>query len=65
MLLPPDESERTLPADVALAVPAAALGEVLAEAGVTPGPAEASVTLAAEDLVSHAAEMTVLVRCWE
>ncbi|MBC7158167.1 MAG: trypsin-like peptidase domain-containing protein, partial [Rhodobacteraceae bacterium] len=66
MLLPqPAEGGRVLPPEISFAAPAAALAEVLADAGIAATPAAAGApALAAEDLARRAAEMTVRVACW-
>ena len=65
LLSPPDAGGRALPADVALARDAAALRRVLAEAGVAAEAAAPAAALPPERLAERAAEMTVLVSCWE
>ena len=64
MLLAPRAGERQLPRDVAFAVDAPALAAFLAENGVTPGESAAGEPMAPEDLALLAADLTVLVSCW-
>ncbi len=66
MVLPRDENgARRLPDDVSFAADAAALAEVLEEAGVSLRPATRQGALAPEDLARLATGMTVMVSCWE
>ena len=67
LLLPaPDASARALPPDVRYAVDAQALAAFLSDAGFSSLLApEAAPAMAPEDLVIAAADMTVLVSCWE
>ena len=56
---------RQLPGDVAFSVDALALADFLGLNGVTKAaPAEAGDAMAPEDLTALAADMTVLVSCW-
>lgn len=64
MLLPRTEGARTLPGDVAFAADADALAAFLGENGLTLPTAAESNDLAPEDLAVLAADMTVLVNCW-
>ncbi|MEM8824667.1 MAG: serine protease [Pseudomonadota bacterium] len=66
MLLPdPDLGGRVLPPDVAVAVQAATLRPILAEAGVKVELGAEATAVAPEDLATKAAGMTALVSCWE
>ncbi|GIT90354.1 peptidoglycan-binding protein [Jannaschia pagri] len=66
MLLPaPPTGDRALPTDVAFAAKASALRTALQAAGVSVSTAEASATIAPEDLTTRAVGMTVLVSCWD
>jgi hypothetical protein len=67
LLLPaPDSGARALPPDVRYAVDAQALAAFLSDAGFSSLLApEAAPAMAPEDLVIAAADMTVLVSCWE
>ncbi|WP_298434064.1 serine protease [uncultured Jannaschia sp.] len=66
MLLPDTgDGDRALPGDVAFAVKARRLADVLAAAGVAPETSDLSTPLAPEDLTVRATGMTVLVSCWE
>ena len=66
LLLPaPGDGARALPADVAFAAKARALGSVLQAAGVASRTSEAAAPIAPEDLTTRAVGMTVLVSCWE
>lgn len=58
-------SGRALPADVHHQIDAAELAVFLSDAGVVPQVADQGPALAPEDLVIQAADMTVLVNCWE
>lgn len=64
MLLDPEDSARQLPGDVAFAADAPVLVEFLAANGVTPAAADAGDAMAPEDLTLLAADLTVLVSCW-
>ena len=66
MLLPaPGAEGRALPADVTLAVKARALDALLDRAGIVALTAPDGAALPPERLSERAAEMTVLVSCWE
>ena len=64
MLLPEEESARVLPGDVAFARDAVELSSFLRANGVQPSVTSGGATLAPEDLATLAADMTVLVTCW-
>lgn len=65
LLLPPsDDPARRLPQDVRYAADAEAIALFLDANGVQPSPSTASVEVAPEDLAVLAADMTVLVECW-
>ncbi|MGR3511745.1 MAG: trypsin-like peptidase domain-containing protein [Paracoccaceae bacterium] len=55
---------RQLPGDVAFAADAPVLAEFLAANGVTPAAGDLGETIAPEDLTILAADLTVLVNCW-
>ncbi|WP_306115253.1 MULTISPECIES: trypsin-like peptidase domain-containing protein [unclassified Roseovarius] len=65
MLLPEPESGRQLPDGVSFAANAGAVQEVLAEAGVSAEDTAGITQIAPEVLTRKAADMTVLVSCWE
>lgn len=65
MLLPREEGgARQLPRDVSFAADAAALSAFLSLHGVSPAPSLTASAVAPEDLTALAADMTVLVSCW-
>ena len=65
VLLPRDEGgARQLPRDVSFATDTAALSAFLAENGVAPASPFSTAPVAPEDLTVLAADMTVLVSCW-
>jgi hypothetical protein len=65
MLLPqPDDSARRLPDEVRYAADAEAIALFLSANGVAPRPATRGAEIAPEDLAGLAADMTVLVECW-
>ncbi|MEL6169628.1 MAG: serine protease [Pseudomonadota bacterium] len=65
MLLPRDSNTgRNLPPDVAFAVDAGTIAAFLAESGIDPVQPNATGPIAPEDLRIRAADMTVLVSCW-
>ena len=64
MLLDREASNRQLPGDVAFAADALVLVEFLSANGINPNASEPSASLAPEDLTLLAADMTVLVSCW-
>lgn len=64
MLLPEIESARVLPGDVAFARDAGGLAAFLEANGVAPSISGGGDPLAPEDLATLAADMTVLVTCW-
>lgn len=65
MLLPqPDDSARRLPDEVRYAADAEAIALFLSANGVAPRPATRGTEIAPEDLAVLAADMTVLVECW-
>lgn len=65
MLAPKDMKGRTLPEGVGFSVTNDVIAAMLSGAGVTARKAGAGAALAAEDLVTVAADMTVLISCWE
>ena len=66
MLLPSlSDGSRLLPDGVIFAADAEAIEFLLREAGVSPRKAMADGLVAPEDLALLAADMTVLVSCWE
>jgi peptidoglycan hydrolase-like protein with peptidoglycan-binding domain len=65
LLLPPsDDPARQLPREVRYAADAEAIALFLDANGVRPAPSTASAEVAPEDLAVLAADMTVLVECW-
>ena len=64
MLLEPASNNRQLPGDVAFAADAPVLAAFLSDNGVTPSAVDAGEDMAPEDLTLLAADMTVLVSCW-
>ena len=65
VLLPHDaEAARQLPADVSFATSPSALATFLSQNGVNPAASDAIDPIAPEDLAVLAADMTVLVSCW-
>ncbi|WP_085307127.1 serine protease [Planktotalea arctica] len=65
MLAPKDMKGRTLPEGVGFSVTNDVIAAMLSGAGVTARKAGAGAALAAEDLVTVATDMTVLISCWE
>ena len=65
MLAPKVMKGRTLPEGVGFSVPSKVIGASLSAAGIASTNAASSTALRAEDLVALAADMTVLVSCWE
>lgn len=65
MLLPDTQAGRELPEDVSFAADSAALRQVLEQAGFTISDAAQGDQMAPEALTRKAANMTVLVSCWE
>ena len=65
MLAPKKMKSRALPAGVGFSVPNSVIAAMLSDAGVETAEATQSVALPTEDLASLAADMTVLVSCWE
>ncbi|MEM6386825.1 MAG: trypsin-like peptidase domain-containing protein [Pseudomonadota bacterium] len=59
-----DDGTRQLPGDVAFATDAAVLAAFLAANGITPEAADIGDTIPPEDLTVLAADLTVLVNCW-
>ena len=55
---------RVLPADVSFAADSGSIVEFLSANGRSPAPSELSGSIAPEDLTTVAANMTVLVSCW-
>lgn len=64
MLMPAPADGQMLPADVGLVVKGAALADFLAANGITPQPAGTTGALSPYDLSALAANVTVLVSCW-
>ena len=64
MLLDAQSGTRTLPGDVAFAAKAPVLAEFLSQNGVNPAASDSAEELAPEDLTLLAADLTVLVSCW-
>ena len=64
MLLGAEDGARQLPEDVAFAVDAAVLSAFLSENGLTAAGGGGAEDMAPEDLTLLAADMTVLVNCW-
>ena len=64
LLPPPDKGARQLPPDVRYAADADAIATFLLENGVEPRASSDPSSLAPSDLASRAADMTVLIRCW-
>ncbi|WP_245848316.1 trypsin-like peptidase domain-containing protein [Actibacterium ureilyticum] len=64
VLLAPDTGAQQLPGDVSFAAKVPAIADFLSAHGVTPAAAESAAALAPEDLTGLAADMTVLVSCW-
>ena len=65
MLLPRSEGgTRQLPPDVSFAADASALAVFLSDNGVSPAASTSTAPVAPEDLGGLAADMTVLVSCW-
>lgn len=64
MLLPAQQGGRKLPDDVSFATDAMAIIEFLSNNGLAAAASEASGPIAPEDLTIEAANMTVLVSCW-
>ncbi|MRU14452.1 peptidoglycan-binding protein [Roseovarius sp. A21] len=65
MLLPNRAKGRQLPEGVSFAADAEAVQQVLQEAGVSPSATSEQDQIAPEVLTNRAANMTVLVSCWE
>lgn len=65
MLLPERSGSRQLPADVRFAAKAEAIQNVLALAGLQTDPVHSTTTIDPVDLTNLAADVTVLVQCWE
>jgi len=65
ILAPAGAEGRTLPKGVGFAVNADTLAAVMQNAGVSPSAASDTAALTSEDLTLRAADMTVLVSCWE
>ncbi|MBS9718882.1 serine protease [Pseudohalocynthiibacter aestuariivivens] len=65
MLLPrPTSSGQQLPQDVSFSANARSIGAALEANGIVASTAESNGQIAAEDLTSRAADITVLVSCW-
>ncbi|WP_439140672.1 trypsin-like peptidase domain-containing protein [Planktotalea sp.] len=65
MLAPKEMKGRTLPAGVGFSIPTEVIAEMLSGAGITANTATQNAALDNEDLAKLAADMTVLVSCWE
>ncbi len=66
MLLPKTQANgQRLPDNVSFALGAEAMGEVLAENGVTISASQPEGTMPPEDLTTIGTDMTVLVSCWD
>ncbi len=64
MLLPRTDGARQLPEDVNFAAKVPNIAEFLSSNGITVAAADATDAIAPEDLTALAADMTVLVNCW-
>jgi len=64
MLRSRETGDRILPADVSFATDAAVIAEFLSNAGISAAAADTRPAMAPEDLTLLAADMTVLVNCW-
>ncbi|MCG6883946.1 MAG: trypsin-like peptidase domain-containing protein [Silicimonas sp.] len=64
MLLDRENGAKQLPEDVTFAADAPVLVEFLTENGVNPAAADAGADIAPEDLTLLAADLTVVVNCW-
>ena len=64
LLLPPENAGRQLPEGVRFAAGGYAIAEFLSANGVTPQAANGASDMAPEDLSRLAADITVLVNCW-
>lgn len=64
MLLPPDHSSRRLPGGVSFATDTIGIVEFLSANGLSAAASESTTPMAPEDLTIEAANMTVLVSCW-
>lgn len=65
MLAPKEMIGRTLPAGVGFSIPTEVIAKMLSSAGITANTATQNAALDNEDLAKLAADMTVLVSCWE
>ncbi|MEP5152786.1 serine protease, partial [Planktotalea sp.] len=65
ILAPKEVKGRTLPAGVGFSIPNDVIADMLSGAGISGKASSQSAALQAEDLASLAADMTVLVSCWE
>lgn len=65
MLAPKEMKGRALPEGVGFSVPSDVIAQMLSSAGVSSQKSSASTALPSEDLVDIAADMTVLISCWE
>ena len=65
VLLPDKQNDRKLPEGVRFAVDSEAVQTMLKDAGITPALTAGTNQMAPEVLSSRAADMTVLVSCWE
>lgn len=64
VLLSQDTGAQQLPGDVSFAAKVPAVAEFLSANGVTPAAADDTSAIAPEDLTGLAADMTVLISCW-
>lgn len=66
MLLPPEAPDgKVLPGDVSFAADAEAIAEFLSGSGYQPAASDRAAPMSAEELARMAADLTVLVSCWE
>jgi hypothetical protein len=65
ILAPLDLQGRALPKGVGFGVRSSAMGAILNDAGISPIQTLSRNSIAAEDLSLVAADMTVLVSCWD
>lgn len=65
MLAPADAAGRALPKGVGFSVPSDTVAALLAGAGIAAASATETSAMASEDIALMAADMTVLVSCWD
>ncbi len=65
LLATPSDNGRVLPADVGFVAKSAVLGEFLTLNGIEPRSTAIAGAMTPYDLSGHAADLTVLVSCWE